>query len=388
MLIPYHSDAPLYHWPFATGGLIVANLFVFFMQMMTGGADWLWMQFVLEHGDGLHPIQWLTSIFIHGGILHLVGNMIFLWAFGMIVEGKVGPFVFLAIYLFTGVGQCAVEQLIYMNGEEGFSIGASSAIYGLVMIAMIWAPQDTMKSILILVIYFVPVDVPVAMFGAIYLAWDFTVALFSGFDVGTALLHLMGAVFGIVIGFLFLFTSRVDCEQHDLVSMILQLGGGKGVTKKKTKREAAQEQADREQRQLDLQRSIEKHWESMHHHLNAGNPAAAADIFPKLKKLDPNQTWREDVLFQIVSQFQNQKKWDQLEHYSMEYIENTFTHRDTVIVNLARVLVVHRERPRRALALLERLNIAALSDKNKLLVRKLAETAQQQIQDGAIEFGD
>ena len=388
MLIPYHSDAPLYHWPFATGGLIVANLFVFFLQMMTGGADGLWMQFVLAHGEGLHPIQWLTSIFIHGGIVHLVGNMIFLWAFGMIVEGKVGPFVFLAIYLFTGVGQSAVEQLIYMNGEEGFSFGASSAIYGLVMIAMIWAPQDTMKSILILVIYFVPVDVPVAMFGVIYLAWDFTAALFSGFDVSTALLHLMGAVIGIVIGFLFLFTSRVDCEQRDLVSMIIQLGGGKGVTKKKTKREAVQEQAEREQRQLDLKRSIEKHWESMQHHLNAGNTEAAADIFPKLRKLDGNQQWREEILFQIVSQFQNQKKWDQLEHYSIEYVENNFTHKDTVIVNLARVLVVHRERPRRALALLERVNMAALSDKNKLIVKKLEATAHQQIQDGAIEFGD
>ena len=50
-------------------------------------------------GDGIHPLQWLTNIFLHAGFFHLVGNMIFLWTFGFVVEGKLGWLPFTALYL-------------------------------------------------------------------------------------------------------------------------------------------------------------------------------------------------------------------------------------------------------------------------------------------------
>ena len=392
MFVPYHSDAPLYHWPFATGGLIVANVFVYFLQVQTWGGLFDspgWLPYALEYGTGLHPLQWLTSIFLHGDIFHLLGNMFFLWAFGVIVEGKVGPIVFLTIYLFTGVSQSAIEQAMFLGLDEGFSLGASSAIYGLVMISMLWAPQDTMKCVLILFFYIIPVDVPVAMIGIIYFAWDFTAAvLISGFGPSTALLHLMGAVIGIVIGLVMLLTSKVDCEQRDFISLFLQAGGGKGLQKKKSKKDLAQEESDRQQRQIELEQSIQKHWESMTHHLNAGNTSAAADLFPKIKKLDPNQSWRESLLFQIVTQWQSQNKWDQLEYYSQEYMSNEFPRKNDIAINLARILVVHRERPRRALKVLENVNAATLTQKQHQFIKKISATAQKQIAEGVIEFGD
>jgi membrane associated rhomboid family serine protease len=380
MLIPYYTDAPIYYWPFATIGLIVTNFFVFCLQPYPSES------FALVHGDGIYPVQWLTSIFIHGGIIHLLGNLIFLWAFGLIVEGKVGPFIFLAIYLATGVGQSAAEQLIYMNSSEiTYSYGASSAIYGLVMISLIWAPQDEMKSILF---FFFPVQIPIAMFGLIFCAWDFTAAVFSGFEVSTAVLHLMGAIFGVVIGFGMLITSKVDCEQRDLISMFIQLGGGKGVKKRKSRKELLVEQQEKDQRLFETQQSILKCWESMERHLRAGNTRAAADVFPKIKKLDHRQQWRDPFLFEIITQWQSEKKWDQVEFYSREYIVAALPMKNDVAINLARILVVHRERPRASIAVLQSVDVANLTEKQKQYVVEIVKRANQLIESGAIEINE
>jgi membrane associated rhomboid family serine protease len=64
---------------------------------------------LLQYGAGLKPWQWMTSIFMHAGIGHLLGNMIFLWAFGLIVEGKIGWLPFTLLYLAIGCGQSALE---------------------------------------------------------------------------------------------------------------------------------------------------------------------------------------------------------------------------------------------------------------------------------------
>lgn len=70
---------------------------------------------LLQYGNGIRSWQWVTSIFMHAGIGHLVGNMIFLWSFGLIVEGKVGWKVFLAIYFLMGVGESGIEQIMMLG---------------------------------------------------------------------------------------------------------------------------------------------------------------------------------------------------------------------------------------------------------------------------------
>ena len=86
-LIPYGTNAPIYHWPIATVGLIVINVVVFALSIASPESV---EPFILAFGDGFHPVQWITSNFLHADIFHLIGNMLFLWAFGIIVEGKLG----------------------------------------------------------------------------------------------------------------------------------------------------------------------------------------------------------------------------------------------------------------------------------------------------------
>ena len=99
MFLPYSTDAPIYYFPWMTIVLIVANGTTFAITMMGLQSDgWL-----LTYGDGLHPVQWVAYNFLHFGPFHLIGNMFFLWAFGIVVEGKLGWWKFLALYLSIGI---------------------------------------------------------------------------------------------------------------------------------------------------------------------------------------------------------------------------------------------------------------------------------------------
>ena len=110
---PLTSDAPLYHWPRATVGLIAANVVAFaaVRSGLGGSEEVVLTQVGLVLGNGLHPLQWVTSNFVHLSFLHLAGNMMFLWAFGLIVEGKLGWRKFLAVYFAAGVLECAAGQV-------------------------------------------------------------------------------------------------------------------------------------------------------------------------------------------------------------------------------------------------------------------------------------
>ncbi|MCA9046891.1 MAG: rhomboid family intramembrane serine protease, partial [Planctomycetaceae bacterium] len=101
-------------------------------------------QFALSYGNGLTPLQWVTSLFVHGGIIHLLGNMFFLWGFGLIVEGKLGWSRFIPLYLVIGAAESAIEQFAFSQ-QEGMSFGASSAIFGLMAVSLIWAPRNELS---------------------------------------------------------------------------------------------------------------------------------------------------------------------------------------------------------------------------------------------------
>lgn len=95
MIIPIGTDAPLYHWPWMTLVLVGLNVVSF---LATGfGRDYDgWM---LSYGNGIHPIEWLAYSFFHVNGMHLLTNMFFLWGFGIVVEGKLGWWKFLTLYL-------------------------------------------------------------------------------------------------------------------------------------------------------------------------------------------------------------------------------------------------------------------------------------------------
>ena len=102
------------YWPFATVGLIVVNVLLF---ALTLAAPEQVAPYVLAFGDRLYPFQWISHAFFHQGFVHLVGNMVFLWCFGLIVEGKLGWWKMLAVYLGIAATEGAISQIIMLGGQ-------------------------------------------------------------------------------------------------------------------------------------------------------------------------------------------------------------------------------------------------------------------------------
>ncbi|MDA1215198.1 MAG: rhomboid family intramembrane serine protease, partial [Planctomycetota bacterium] len=228
-LIPVNTDAPIYYWPWTTLSLIVANTLLYFASLF-GVVSPEWNGWILTYGQGLHPLEWLACNFIHFGFFHLLFNMIFLWGFGLVVEGKLGWWRFLLLYLGIGLLYAFGIQLL-MLGYDGTSRGAGGAsgiIFGLLAISMVWAPKNEFICFAFIWFAFVirafTFEVTILTFAIIYfiseLIWMGVDYLLQERFVATSeVLHLTGALFGFAIGTVMLKQKWVDCENWDLFAV-------------------------------------------------------------------------------------------------------------------------------------------------------------------------
>lgn len=252
-MIIYSCTSELYYPPIATIGLIVINVLVF---AMTAGADPTTVQdYALWYGNGLHPVQWVTSAFLHADGTHLLGNMLFLWPLGLLVEGKVGWWKFIILYMAISISQCAVEQTMMLGYEGGdtvnevfemmlddpefrelapseqamiremvasefsgvrHSLGASSAIFGLLAVCVLWAPS----SDFCVWWRWGTFEVPVLVVGGFYTMFEFWNWHNSGLGVGSAALHLLGLVSGAGVGLAYLRYGIPECDDQDIFTEI------------------------------------------------------------------------------------------------------------------------------------------------------------------------
>lgn len=226
LIVPISTDAPIYHYPIATVGMIVSNIVIFGISMSIDPD--LVRPYLLVLGEGVHPVQWLTHNFLHAGIMHLLGNMIFLWAYGIIVEGKIGPLLFLLSYLGIGFVHGGAIQLAYLGAEEpGQVLGASAIIFGLMAMAMIWAPMNDLTCFYLFIIGFRILsgqwEVHIYIFAILQLVLEgLEVGLsyaFKGDPMSSGLLHISGAFWGVLVGIVFVKAGWVDCEGWDVFSL-------------------------------------------------------------------------------------------------------------------------------------------------------------------------
>ena len=228
--IPLRADAPIYHFPWATIGLIVANVVSFFLTGGGGSSNKaMWESWALELGRenisglGLHPIQWISANFVHFGLGHLIGNMIFLWTFGLVVEGKLGWWRFLLVVLGVGIAGCFLIQLCMLIDSGGsFAAGASLIVFGLLAICLVWAPKNEVSVMgFFFPFYLRPVvfEVTFITVSSVYIGLELLRGLLFGFQVGNAG-HLIGAAFGFAVGAIMLKRQWVDCENWDLFAVM------------------------------------------------------------------------------------------------------------------------------------------------------------------------
>jgi membrane associated rhomboid family serine protease len=154
----------------------------------------------------------LTSMFLHGGWGHLLGNMWFLWVFGNNIEDSMGHARFVVFYLLCGVG-AAAAQVLHDPGSAIPMVGASGAISGVMGAYALLYPRARVNTAIILIIFIRIVPLP----AWVMLGYWFLIQLLSGsvgLDVGTAFwAHIGGFVTGLALIKLFERPQLVDAKR-------------------------------------------------------------------------------------------------------------------------------------------------------------------------------
>jgi membrane associated rhomboid family serine protease len=381
MLIPYTTDAPVYYWPFATVGLIAANIVVFCGVLFGNLGDVEnWM---LEYGNGLHPDQWFLSLFMHGSIGHLVSNMLFLWVFGLVVEGKLGWWKFLCCFLAIGVTQSAIEQIAMLNygGETYGSLGASAAIFGLIAMAAVWAPMNEITFAWIFWYTVHTIEISIAMLAVIYTGIEILMLILAG-GIGSGWLHLGGFVLGIPLAVVLLKRGIVDCEGWDIFHV---WSGDYGAFKKEPEPQEvfAKMDAVRQSRDEQMLSNAKKQFRAF---LQKGNPPAALKLFEKMKEVGPGLTMERDELLAIVKWLHKEKRWADSAPYMSEFIQQFSAQADAMRIRLAQICVVELQRPGKALDLLAKLDTAKLPEQQATLVKRIMAKARELQMEGTVEL--
>jgi membrane associated rhomboid family serine protease len=177
-MIPLRSSERVYSRTVVTGVLIAINALIFLYQD-TLSYDRL-NQFVYNWGivpDDLHLITLFTSMFLHGGWLHLLGNMLFLWVFGRNLEDLIGGGRFLVFYLLCGLA-AAVVQVVANPYVRVPTIGASGAIAGVMGAYLIKFPRSQIDTLVLLFIFFTRLAIPAPF----YLLFWFGLQFLNGFE--------------------------------------------------------------------------------------------------------------------------------------------------------------------------------------------------------------
>ncbi len=159
-MIPLRDDNPTVLWPIVIVTFIGANIAVFFYELSLEPKllDVLIYQLGLVPASLLQPhiagtggyFTVFTSMFLHGGWMHIIGNMLYLWIFGNNVEDSMGHLRFIVFYLLTGL-VAAAAHLAFNPASTVPTIGASGAVSGVLGAYLVLFPHARIKTLIFLI---------------------------------------------------------------------------------------------------------------------------------------------------------------------------------------------------------------------------------------------
>jgi len=222
-MIPLRDVIPSRTTPVVTIGLIALNIIVFVYELSLGRAV---DAFMLYYGLVPAAFSWMnviTSMFLHGGFLHVAGNMLYLWIFGDNVEDRMGHGRFLVFYLLCGIA-AALAQTITAPDSTVPMVGASGAIAGVMGAYFVLYPRSRIVTLLPVFFFFLVIEVPAIAFLGIWFLMQFVSGIGSiGATIGRSSggiafwAHIAGFVAGITGVALFRRPERQRVEWwHDV----------------------------------------------------------------------------------------------------------------------------------------------------------------------------
>ena len=204
-------------FPYVTLAIVLLNAFVFFKELVYGDRfvyAWSTIPIYIVHGQ--RWITLVTSMFMHGGWMHIIGNMVYLWAFGREIEEVMGGFRFSVFYLLGGIVAMAAQVLGDPMSRVP-SLGASGAIAAVMGAFIVTYPRDRIKTLVFFFIFFRVTFIPAAiLIGFWFLIQVFHVGMVATVKTGGVayLAHVGGFLFGVVTARLFEDQKRIAARRE------------------------------------------------------------------------------------------------------------------------------------------------------------------------------
>lgn len=216
-MFPISDSIKADKFPFFTIGLIILTVYVFFQQLITPDPDAFIAAYTLipshvNFSNFATLIPFVTAIFLHGGFLHIISNMWFLWIFGDDVEAHLPRFVYFLLYFIAGIVGNFI-QYILMPSSNIPMLGASGAVAGILGCYFVLFPYSKIKTVIFIFFYFTIMDIS----APIMLGYWFVLQLISGAaslpfigsQGGVAFFaHIAGFLCGVLVGTMFKSRAR------------------------------------------------------------------------------------------------------------------------------------------------------------------------------------
>ena len=190
-MIPIKDINPSRKTPVVTITLIVICFIVFFYQVQLGVLNSIFVKmfgvipYEISHGVDIPPPSptapygnLISHQYLHGGLFHILGNMLFLWVFGDNVEDKLGRLRFIIFYTVCGISAALLQVLVYPDSTIPL-IGASGAISGVLGAYMVFFPRAQIITLVFILFFIDIVILPAALWISLWFLMQFVSALLS-----------------------------------------------------------------------------------------------------------------------------------------------------------------------------------------------------------------
>ncbi|MBT0956092.1 rhomboid family intramembrane serine protease [Alphaproteobacteria bacterium KMM 3653] len=201
-MFPLRDHNPSRRTPYVTYAILALNVLVFLVMLPARGSPADIGAIYVTYGlvpAATEPMDFITSLFMHGGWMHLIGNMLFLWIFGDNMEDELGHFGFIAFYLAAGVLASLAHVAIEPTSRVPL-VGASGAIAGLMGGYLLLFPKAKVDVIFIFVVFFKIWPIPAWIVLGVWFGLQLLNGASNGVGAGVAYwAHVGGFVAGILM---------------------------------------------------------------------------------------------------------------------------------------------------------------------------------------------
>jgi membrane associated rhomboid family serine protease len=194
-------------FPIVTASIVGLNIVVFILELMNGDAFVTrWSVIPADVVAGRHWVTILTAMFMHGSFSHIIGNMVFLWAFGPEMEDSMTPRRYLAFYLLGGL-VATLGQVAASPGSTVPNLGASGAIAAVMGGFIVTYPHDRIRSLLVIFVFIRTTYIPAILLIGVWFLTQFVNVGAVGQQPAAGgvayMAHVSGFIFGAVTARLF-----------------------------------------------------------------------------------------------------------------------------------------------------------------------------------------